>query len=408
MDIGSLRQEATASDQHCNIENFDIGDSPSTQLVGIRLTSRRMQTLTRLKISFETILKGDRLSKLGEPIWEPFFFRKEGQTFVGQLLSRFEDTRIEVNDLRRHITLYGSPGKRRALRTAMLTKFDQLMSLRTHAIPLDGKLIGIFMSMDLRKLQDELGMENVSLDLSNRVLRVRGNQEAYRSAQVAIHRAKYRHPDERSPEHGSCPVCLDDVTNPILLECGHSWCKSCLANFLRSSIDNKVFPISCLGDEARCAKPISLRVARDVLSPAEFEAVVRASFTAHVHTHPSEFYYCPTPDCPQVYRKAPRDTVLQCPSCLTRICPNCHVTYHQGRFCPDPNTEDTKLFDEWTKKHDVKQCPGCKAPIERAEGCNHVNCARCKAHICWVCLKTFAESKSVYDHMFAQHGGIGL
>jgi hypothetical protein len=56
----------------------------------------------------------------------------------------------------------------------------------------------------------------------------------------------------------------------------------------------------------------------------------------------------------------------------------------------------------------VKNCPGCKVPIERSEGCNHLTCTRCHTHICWVCMKTFPKGQGVYDHMRVEHGGIGL
>jgi LSD1 subclass zinc finger protein len=37
-------------------------------------------------------------------------------------------------------------------------------------------------------------------------------------------------------------------------------------------------------------------------------------------------------------------------------------------------------------KH-TKPCPGCRAPIEKAEGCNQVKCPRCGTNHCWICGK---------------------
>lgn len=203
-------------------------------------------------------------------------------------------------------------------------------------------------------------------------------------------------------------MCFSEVTLPVTLPCGHSWCKSCLVDYLLASVDTKVFPLLCLGDEARCKQPLPITVVREILSPDKFSQVTHAAFLGHIHSRPNEFYYCPTPDCPQVYRSAPPDTVLQCPSCLTRICGNCHVEEHVGKTCSQRDDDERRLFEQWSKFRDVKDCPSCKTHIERVAGCNHVTCAHCKTHICWVCLSTFSRSEAVYNHMNLVHGGIGL
>jgi ariadne-1 len=32
------------------------------------------------------------------------------------------------------------------------------------------------------------------------------------------------------------------------------------------------------------------------------------------------------------------------------------------------------------------RCPGCNVPIEKNTGCNHMQCIKCKAGFCWLCL----------------------
>jgi len=197
------------------------------------------------------------------------------------------------------------------------------------------------------------------------------------------------------------------VTQPVLLPCGHSWCHGCLIRYLLAAIDTKSFPLTCLGKEGKCGDAIPLTIARTHLSQSDFDALVDAAFDHYIHCHPDEFRYCPTPDCTQIYRPGAPETVLQCPSCLLRICPNCHIEAHDGFDCPEKDGGHN-LFKEWMKNHDVKPCPGCKVPIERTEGCNHMTCTMCKTHICWVCMQTFPAGKGIYDHMRTVHGGIGM
>jgi len=66
--------------------------------------------------------------------------------------------------------------------------------------------------------------------------------------------------------------------------------------------------------------------------------------------------------------------------------------------------EDNKRFEKWKKEKNVKYCPPSKVLIEKAYGCNHMNCTNCQAHICWVCLKTFGDSEACYQHLQGMHG----
>ncbi|KAI0945379.1 hypothetical protein AcW1_001614 [Taiwanofungus camphoratus] len=375
--------------------------------VTIKLASEDMKSLIKVKAAFERLLKGERIKQDGEIIWDGFFSRRAGIMYLDDLEHNNPGVMINRDPRRRTLSVFGPASKRLIVQSAILAKVASLRSQRLRSIPLGGRLIGLFMSSDLAKLQRQYGNENVFIDLRSRVLKVRGDEDIYKSAQLAVLHARQRHVGERHRHEVECPVCFDEVSSPVTLECGHSWCQSCLSNYLIAAVDNKVFPLTCLGDEATCTQSIPLATAQELLSTNDFEAVIQASFTAYVQSRPSEFHYCPTPDCPQIYRTGRSDTVLQCPSCLTRICPNCHVEYHEDVSCPDPEKDD-KLFEEWKKSHDVKNCPSCKVPIERAAGCNHMTCVRCKTHICWSCLATFTTGEDVYDHMRMMHGGIGL
>ncbi|KIJ63745.1 hypothetical protein HYDPIDRAFT_29094 [Hydnomerulius pinastri MD-312] len=367
-----------------NIRGFD--DSA----VFIRLSSEQATLLSRLKFQFEQLLQGETVTLDKKPAWDDFFTNRAGFSFISQLHHQYRGIQIEVHGTRRVLSLWGPIVERRRARQDIIRKVVELKSQQFWHIPLAGKLLGIFLSADLTRLQKNLGLENCVLDWETRSLVVRGNDETFRIACAAVQAAQSRQSDEVRSDV-TCPVCFNEAVVPTSLECGHKWCRTCLTGYLTSAVDNKTFPLRCLGDEATCTHCIPLSLARKLLSAADFNALVEAAFWSYVHSRTDEFHHCPTPDCAQVYRSAPPNAVLQCPSCLVRICPACQIEYHDGLTCEERDVAEDKLFAEWTSSHDVKSCPGCKVPIERSEGCNHMTCG-----------------EGIYDHMRHMHGSIGL
>lgn len=386
------------------IVNFYGSES---QWVTIKLSSDNLKELSQMKGEFEKILKGEVVMFEDKIAWDPYFGYPIGIEFVQNLRRLTPEVEIIVDSIRHSIILRGASEKRGAVRLELVSKLKELRARDVRAVPVPSEVIGYFVIAGLAKLKQELGDENVTLNLWDRALTVRGGPHSLNAVRVAIKQAQDRQRYGRRASIDECPICFDEVVAPFTLSCGHSVCRSCLKNYLVAAIDNRFFPLTCLGNEASCPERIPLSVARELLSASQFDSVMHSAFSAHVHARPGEFHYCPTPDCPQIYRSAPKGTVLQCPSCLIRICSTCHVEQHDGSDCPDRDDKDG-AFKEWMKKHDVKNCPGCKVPIERAEGCNHVTCTRCQTHICWVCSKTFPRGQGIYEHMRATHGGIGL
>ena len=209
-----------------------------------------------------------------------------------------------------------------------------------------------------------------------------------------------------------CPSCYDQISSPEHLRCGHAYCNSCLRHYLTSASERGVFPLVCMGDEARCKIPISIPTIQRFLTTQNMDQLLQGAFISHVNQHPHELKYCPTPDCSQIYRTARGDTasVLTCPSCFTSVCDGCGEG-HDGLTCEehkiqnDP-TEQEKMNEAWAMEHNVKKCPSCQVWMEKTEGCNHMTC-KCGAHVCWVCMKMFTEER-IYDHMQEDHGSIGL
>nr|GAT54796.1 RING finger protein [Mycena chlorophos] len=377
----------------------------SPQLAQIKLSSESVQELGLLKSEFEKILRGEVLREDGVGVWDSFFARDAGVAFLRQV-ENSTGARIEVDDVRRSVKLFGIPATRAAARKAVLKQLGDLKGQQRRSIRILGQAFNVFMAMHFTPLCRKFGAENVLVDLWEGRVTFHGGDELYTAGTEAIHQAQQSVSGSRNLT--GCPVCLNKYVSPVTLSaCRHTWCRACLSQYLLASIDNRHFPLKCLGDGGKCNIPISLTSAKQVLAPHEFNMVVDAALSSYVSTHAKELHHCPSPDCLQIYRTGPRGTVVQCPACLVRICAFCHVEAHDGFSCAEQDA-GSRLFKEWVAEHDVKNCPGCDVPIERDEGCHHVTCSQCRTHICWQCLRTFPNGDGIYQHMRAEHGGIGL
>ncbi|KAG1884346.1 hypothetical protein F4604DRAFT_204787 [Suillus subluteus] len=377
--------------------------------VHIRISAENLSNLGIAKAEFEQLQHGEVVTLQRKPIWDRFFSDPSGYLFLRELESRYPG--IGLRTRMGKILLLGPIKQRQLARRDIMTRFQELQARQRWRIPLSGRVVGPFVGTHLVTLQKTLGPENCYVHhiSDQRDLVVRGNEQSYRIACEAVEKVQNRYTDSSTQSPQSvCPVCFTEASVPTILTCGHTWCTSCLESYLVSAVENKAFPLTCLGDDASCNEHISAFLAQKILSGEDFAALCEASFWSYVHARTDEFHHCPTPDCAQVYRAVPGGVILQCPSCLVRICSGCNTEAHDGLTCEERDHAEDKLYHEWAATHDVKNCPGCKTPIERSEGCNHMTCVRCQTHICWVCLATFPKGDGIYDHMREQHGSIGL
>ncbi|KAF6748288.1 hypothetical protein DFP72DRAFT_820643 [Ephemerocybe angulata] len=371
--------------------------------VSVRLEAEDIQGLSKLKAELDVILSGELVREKGKVVWDRFLGYIEGQEFIGELQQQHPLVTVRVDKYRKLIRLFGTSTERKAVRMKIVEKVEALRGCQVHTIALDSRMVGYLLNEGMVSLSRELGEDSIRLDLWNRVLTVRGNDHARNAALEAIIRLRRSFRVVSVPVPLQCPVCLDTAASPVTLCCGHSWCRTCLIRYMMTSANQSHFPLTCLGDDAKCKERIPLSLAKFHLSPPEFEAIIEASFSSFVHSRPREFSHCPTPDCPQIYRPLSVGATLQCPSCLVRICASCQTEAHDGFVCLRQDLSE-RLFEEWRKNNAVKSCPGCKMPIEKTAGCHHVTCTVCSTHLCWVCLAPFLDGSGVYSHMLAMHG----
>ena len=177
-----------------------------------------------------------------------------------------------------------------------------------------------------------------------------------------------------------CPICYDSISNAFRLNCGHTYCSACLRHFLDSAVDINQFPLTCVADDGHCQVPVTISIIQQFLAPASFERLLEAAFNFYVSRRPTEFKFCRTPDCTQIYRSTSQDAAmkLRCPSCSKEVCSACGDEPHEGSTCDEfkRRKAEEEQTDAWVAAQGerVKKCPHCKVLIEKEGGCNRVDC----------------------------------
>ncbi|KAF9446570.1 hypothetical protein P691DRAFT_783509 [Macrolepiota fuliginosa MF-IS2] len=373
----------------------------------VRLSADEQKELAHLKNQFEKILKGEVVRRDGKAVWDSYFARREGSGFLDDLRVKNPAVYFENDVERTLIRVHAFSVDRTRFVNAIVAKVKEIRAQNISHIPLPGRLLGaVIANEDIKCLRRKHGIDNANIDIFKRVLYVRGDFHLFRTFKNAVERIAQGVPSATNHDGPLCPICFDKPSSPISLQCGHVWCRSCITHYFHATTDQKTFPLKCLGNEGRCGTKIPIGVAKSVLSGDELRAIINAAFLAHIQARPKEYHFCPTPDCPQIYRTTPEKATLQCPACLASICTRCHAEAHDGFQCADQVQDE--VFKRWIKENNVKHCPTCNVLIERAEGCNHMMCTQCQTHICWQCLKTFPGGEGIYGHMREVHRTFGL
>jgi len=353
----------------------------------------------------------------GMVVWDDWFWTSQGQAFAIAVCQEARGL-VTIDHIRRCIRLLGDLGTQYRLIDAL--QEWKKTSTRVRTVSCSRKLLEHFIEYSLPLVQH--AVEGIQVNTSEQTMSFIGDSSAKHLVNLTLAQCK----SERAIAHRprpACPICNYDVFDPFLLQCGHVYCVDCIIHMLTSAT---AFPARCIDQD--CNHIIPLSTIQMLLDSQQFLAFLRSSFKAHVDERPGIYQHCPTMDCTQIYRTSnvpisapptpvdgPRTPEIQCPSCLLVICPSCRTAAHSSITCAEQATAQAqrrteRLFSTYRTNAGVKSCPRCYRPVEKAEGCSHIECPMCKTHYCWECLKTFEGDnvvRDVYRHIRMEHGLLG-
>ncbi|KIX98954.1 uncharacterized protein Z520_05415 [Fonsecaea multimorphosa CBS 102226] len=183
-----------------------------------------------------------------------------------------------------------------------------------------------------------------------------------------------------------CRACFDEVAAPISLDCGHSYCRSCLNQLVRAGTANKMsWPPRCCFSWPR--------VDIGSIQPHLDEEVFSRYLNVFEEYSTRDPVYCSNKFCslwiPSSQIQDNKEKFVSCTKCRVQTCVECKQGHDdhvgaEGTTCK--NLEE--LMDERDRKLAEtklwKQCPSCKNLVERIDGCDQIQCS-CGTRFCYKC-----------------------
>ncbi|KAM9384296.1 ankyrin repeat and IBR domain-containing protein 1-like isoform 2-T2 [Pholidichthys leucotaenia] len=224
----------------------------------------------------------------------------------------------------------------------------------------------------------------------------------------------------------TCGICLCSISvfeDPVDMSCGHEFCRACWEGFLNVKIqEGDAHNIFCPAYE--CYQLVPVHVIESVVSREMDQRYLQFDIKAFVENNPA-IRWCPAAHCERAVRLTRPGPGDNDPHSFPLL-PSPAVDCGKGHlFCWECLGEahepcDCQMWRNWLHKvtemkpeelagvseayedaanclwllTNSKPCANCKSPIQKNEGCNHMQCAKCKYDFCWICLEEWKKHSS--------------
>ncbi|KAH0627465.1 hypothetical protein JD844_003192 [Phrynosoma platyrhinos] len=207
-----------------------------------------------------------------------------------------------------------------------------------------------------------------------------------------------------------CEICMCNISvfeDPVDMPCGHEFCRACWEALYSKAPHSAASPLFS------ASKPLD-------------NNMDQKQKKAFVENNPS-IKWCPTPGCERAVRLTRQGSnttgsealsfpLLRAPAVDCGkghlFCWECLGEAHEPCDCetwknwlqkitemkPEELVGVSEAYEDaanclWLLTNS-KPCANCKSPIQKNEGCNHMQCAKCKYDFCWICLEEWKKHSS--------------
>lgn len=234
----------------------------------------------------------------------------------------------------------------------------------------------------------------------------------------------------------ACNVCFSEKPGSLCMEfhdCGHVYCVDCIAGYFKVQIeDGAVKALNCPSE--KCESQALPSQVKQLVSPELFAKYDRFLLQYSLDGM-ADIVYCPRPSCQTAVMLESESSMGVCPSCSFAFCAFCKHTYHGVSPCDIKGSDARRLAEEYSaasredkelleKRYgkrrlqklldevvseewldaNAKQCPCCKASIQKIDGCNKMTCLKCRTYFCWLCMANLPHSNP-YQHFNSPGSG---
>jgi IBR domain, a half RING-finger domain len=196
---------------------------------------------------------------------------------------------------------------------------------------------------------------------------------------------------------GYCEICREkeQLLNACSIE-DHQFCEGCWVKYVKNEIlDGNTLAFSC----PSCSPAesiITISLIKKILPAEYFKKAVRYAENTLIAASP-KWKNCSNPkSCDGIVDVS--DPL--CDECLFLNCSDCDSGIHPTVTCDFAKSwamtsqADSALSNQVIDELDIVNCPACKTPIEKNDGCNQMTCKICKDEFCMECL----SSRNSYHH----------
>ncbi|XP_071781582.1 ankyrin repeat and IBR domain-containing protein 1 [Centroberyx gerrardi] len=225
-----------------------------------------------------------------------------------------------------------------------------------------------------------------------------------------------------------CGICMSSISvfeEPVDMSCGHEFCRACWEGFLNLKIqEGEAHNIFCPAFD--CFQLVPVEVIESVVSREMDRRYLQFDIKAFVENN-SAIRWCPRAGCERAVRlntQGPGAStsdplsfpLLRAPAVDCGkghlFCWECQGEAHEPCDCetwkmwlqkvtemrPEELAGVSEAYEDaanclWLLTNS-KSCANCKSPIQKNEGCNHMQCAKCKYDFCWICLEEWKKHSS--------------
>ncbi|XP_061677291.1 ankyrin repeat and IBR domain-containing protein 1-like isoform X1 [Syngnathoides biaculeatus] len=225
-----------------------------------------------------------------------------------------------------------------------------------------------------------------------------------------------------------CGICMSSISvfeEPVDMSCGHEFCRACWEGFLNLKIqEGEAHNILCPAFD--CFQLVPVEVIESVVSREMDKRYLQFDIKAFVENNPA-IRWCPEAGCERAVRLKTHGSgsstsdplsfpLLRAPAVDCGkghlFCWECQGEAHEPCDCdvwklwlqkvnemkPEELAGVSEAYEDaanclWLLTNS-KPCANCKSPIQKNEGCNHMQCAKCKYDFCWICLEEWKKHSS--------------